>query len=191
MGFPRQDHRGGLTFPSLVNYTYTNFNMYTYIHMYTFTGHEFEQTLGDGRGQSSLEDYSPWSHSQMWHSDWTTHTHGQAYLTFLPFEDTTFFTNWRFAATLGYQMVVSLFFGLSWVLLVAFRIFDLSCDMWDLVPWPGMEHGPLHCECRGIAIGPTVKSHVLYFFLIFCVFIYLFFFFFTFIFISWRLITIL
>ena len=64
MGFPRQDYRSRLTFPSPVNYTYTNFNMHTYIDMYTFHGHEFEQILGDSGGQRSLEEYSPWNHKE-------------------------------------------------------------------------------------------------------------------------------
>ena len=64
-----------------------------------------------------VEDREAWrstahgvTKSQTWHGDWTTRTHGHAYLPFLPFGDTAFFTNWRFAATLGYQMVVSSFF---------------------------------------------------------------------------------
>ena len=27
-------------------------------------GHEFEQALGDGEGQESLECYSPWGHKE-------------------------------------------------------------------------------------------------------------------------------
>ena len=30
--------------------------------MTRLTGREFEQTLGDGEGQGSLECYSPWGH---------------------------------------------------------------------------------------------------------------------------------
>ena len=29
------------------------------------TGHEFEETLGDGDGQGILECYSPWGHKQL------------------------------------------------------------------------------------------------------------------------------
>ena len=29
-----------------------------------FNGHEFEQTLGDGGGQGSLECFSPWAHKE-------------------------------------------------------------------------------------------------------------------------------
>ena len=28
-------------------------------------GHEFEQTLGDGKGQESLACYSPWGHKEL------------------------------------------------------------------------------------------------------------------------------
>ena len=105
--------------------------------MYTFNGHEFEQTLGDSRRQRSLEDYSPWNDRVRRDIVTEQHIHMDRHTHFLPFEILHFFfTNWRFAATLGYQMIVSFFFWLSWVLLVAFRIFDLSFDMWDLVPWP-------------------------------------------------------
>ena len=45
---------------------------------------------------------------------------------------------------------------LCWVFVVALRIF--SCCMWDLVPWLGMEPGPLPCECRVLATGPPEKS---------------------------------
>ena len=38
-----------------------------------FNGHEFEQTLGDGKGQGSLACCSPWvAKSQTWLSDWTS-----------------------------------------------------------------------------------------------------------------------
>lgn len=53
------------------------------------------------------------------------------------------------------------------VLVVACRIFHLhckgtfscdmqtpSCGMWDPVPQPGSNPGPLHWECRALAIGP-------------------------------------
>ena len=32
--------------------------------MYTFSGHELEQTLGGSGGQRSLEEYSPWRTEQ-------------------------------------------------------------------------------------------------------------------------------
>ena len=34
----------------------------------------------------------------------------------------------------------------------------LSCSMWDLVPWPGVEPGSLHWERRVLATGPPEKS---------------------------------
>ena len=36
------------------------------------------------------------------------------------------------------------------------RIF--SCNMWDLVPWPGIKLCPLHWELRVLATGPPGKS---------------------------------
>ena len=30
----------------------------------------------------------------------------------------------------------------------------LSCDMWDLVPWPGIEPGPMHRKYVVTATGP-------------------------------------
>ena len=34
-------------------------------------GHEFEQALGDGKGQGSLECYSPWGSQRDGHILWT------------------------------------------------------------------------------------------------------------------------
>ena len=34
----------------------------------------------------------------------------------------------------------------------------LSCGMWDLVPWPGIEPGPLPWECRVLTTGPPGTS---------------------------------
>ena len=40
---------------------------------------------------------------------------------------------------------------------------SFSCCMWDLVPWPGSNLGPLHWELRVLAVGPPGKSQeVLY-----------------------------
>ena len=33
-----------------------------------------------------------------------------------------------------------------------------SYSMWDPFPWPGLEQGPLHYECRVLATGPPGKS---------------------------------
>ena len=38
-----------------------------------------------------------------------------------------------------------------------------SCSMWDLIPWPGMEPGPLCWELRILATGPPDKSRLLVF----------------------------
>ena len=59
-------------------------------------------------------------------------------------------------------------FRLSWVLVVAPRIFScsmqtLSCGLQNLVPWPGIELRPLHWEHRVLASGPPGKSHILTF----------------------------
>ena len=48
--------------------------------------------------------------------------------------------SWKFF--LSSHLKNYLFIQLCWVLLVACRIFDLHCGMWDLVPWPGIEPGP-------------------------------------------------
>ena len=32
----------------------------------------------------------------------------------------------------------------------------LSLGLWDLVPWPGIEPGPLQCECRGPVTEPML-----------------------------------
>ena len=38
------------------------------------------------------------------------------------------------------------------------RIRVLSCSMWDLVPWSGVNLGPLHWERRVLDTGPPWKS---------------------------------
>ena len=43
-------------------------------------GHEFEQALGDGEGQGSLECYSPWGHKELDTTEWLNWT-----VTYLPF----------------------------------------------------------------------------------------------------------
>ena len=37
---------------------------------------------------------------------------------------------------------------------------SFSCSMCDLLPWPGIELRPPHCECRVSATGPLGKSQV-------------------------------
>ena len=56
-----------------------------------------------------------------------------------------------------------LFNWLCWVFTVARGIFScsiraLSCGMWDLVPRPGMEPGPLNWKHGVLAAGPPGKS---------------------------------
>ena len=33
-----------------------------------------------------------------------------------------------------------------------------SFGLWDLVPWPGLDLGPLYWECRVLVPGPPGKS---------------------------------
>ena len=37
-------------------------------------------------------------------------------------------------------------------------LWTLSCGMWDLVPWRGIEPGPPGLECESLATGPPGKS---------------------------------
>ena len=78
-------------------------------------------------------------------------------------------TNWTFKKILIYFY---LFIWLHRLLVAALgrpisaaacRIFSytmgtLSCGMWDLVPWPGIEPGPLPWECRVLTTGPPGTS---------------------------------
>lgn len=36
-------------------------------------------------------------------------------------------------------------------------MWTLSC-LWGLIAWPGIEHSPLHWECKVVAAGPSEKS---------------------------------
>ena len=54
----------------------------------------------------------------------------------------------------GFLFFFNLFIWLHWVLVTAG---ELSCCIWDLVPWPGMEPGPLHWEPGILATGPPGK----------------------------------
>ena len=54
---------------------------------------------------------------------------------------------WRVFCFVFVFLIIYLFTWLHWALVVALRIFScgirtLSCSMWDLVPWPGVEPGP-------------------------------------------------
>ena len=105
--------------------------------MYTFNGHEFEQTLGDSRRQRSLEDYSPWNDRVRHDIVTEQHIHMDRHTSlFCPLKYCIFFFyKLRVCGNPRLSDDCSLFFFcLYWVLLVAFRIFDLSCNMWDLVP---------------------------------------------------------
>ena len=48
----------------------------------------------------------------------------------------------------------------TWDLLLTMACELLSCGLWDLVPWPGIEPGPLHWECGILATGLPGKSHL-------------------------------
>lgn len=67
-----------------------------------------------------------------------------------------------FVLFLEYQLSFYLLIWPHWVLAVAWRIFScimwtLSC-LWGLIAWPGIEHSPLHFECKVVAAGPSEKS---------------------------------
>ena len=47
-------------------------------------------------------------------------------------------------------------------LFIYFSAAGLSCSIWDLVPRPGIESGPLHWERGILATGPPRKSSKLY-----------------------------
>ena len=77
----------------------------------------------------------------------------------LVFRNYSYFSNiYLFSCTRSWLLHVG-----SLIFVAACRIFHcsmqtLSCSMWDLVPWPGIEPGPLHWECGVLATGPPGKS---------------------------------
>ena len=57
-----------------------------------------------------------------------------------------------------------LFIWLCWVLVVTCGILVevcriSSCGMWNVVPWPGSNSGPLHWECSVLATGHLTTGH--------------------------------
>ena len=64
--------------------------------------------------------------------------------------------NWLYIYKYPFFKIFLLYFlsiWLYWVLVAACRIFSCSsCGMWDLIPWPGIGHGPL-------ALGVWSLSH--------------------------------
>ena len=61
------------------------------------------------------------------------------------------------------------FFKLSFNFLIYLTAPDLTCGMWDIVPWPGIEPpGHLHWECGVLATGLPGKSLTK----IFCLFVF-------------------
>ena len=69
---------------------------------------------------------------------------------------------------LFYNFII-LFIWPCQILVVACGIFrcgmpTLNCSMWGLVPWPGMEPGPLHWKHGILVTGPPGKSSYLYLF---------------------------
>ena len=55
----------------------------------------------------------------------------------------------------------NIYFGSCRGLVAAHRIFGFG--MWNLVPWPGVEPGPLHQEHKVPAVGPPGKSLFFFF----------------------------
>ena len=55
-----------------------------------------------------------------------------------------------------YLAVLDLFFFLCWILVATCEL--LSHGMWDLVPWPGIEPGPLAIRAWSPTTGLQVKS---------------------------------
>ena len=51
-----------------------------------------------------------------------------------------------------------------WVLYCSMQ--TLSCGMWNLVPWPGIESGPLYWEHEVLATGPQGKSQRAWFLIV-------------------------
>ena len=43
------------------------------------------------------------------------------------------------------------------ILFIYLAVLSLNCSMWGLVPWPGINPGPLHWERKVLAIGPPGK----------------------------------
>ena len=59
---------------------------------------------------------------------------------------------------LKWSRIRSLFFEL-FIYLIYLAVLGLSCGMWDLVPWPGIEPRPLHGERGVLAPGPPGSPH--------------------------------
>ena len=54
--------------------------------------------------------------------------------------------------------VISFFLFFFLYLIIYLAAPDLSCSMWDLVPWPGIEPGAPYFGSRVLATGPPGKS---------------------------------
>ena len=65
----------------------------------------------------------------------------------------------RVSDSLGFGRPDNLhFFKKDYLFLFILSAQGLSCNMWDLVPWPGVEPRPLHWEHGVLATGPPGKS---------------------------------
>ena len=99
-------------------------------------GHEFEQTLGDGKGQGSLACCSPWSHKELetvYRLNYNNHVSRWLCCCWLVI---ICWTAWRRSKASFVKICIYLAaMGLS----CRTRIFDLHCGLQDLVPWPGIE----------------------------------------------------
>ena len=66
---------------------------------------------------------------------------------------------WRFLKASQKSLLLFLKFIYLAALGLSCNMWILSCDTWDLVPWPGIEPGhPLHWESRVLTSGPWGKS---------------------------------
>ena len=94
MGFSRQEYGSALPFPSPGDlptqgsnqgFLHCRWILYQLSHKGSPSGHEFEQTPGDGVGQASLVTCSPWSHSESDMTEWLNNNKNsicQVYLNF-------------------------------------------------------------------------------------------------------------
>ena len=99
-------------------------------------GHEFEQTLGDGKGQGSLACCSPWGHKESNTTYWLNCNNLLSRWWCCCWLVITCWIAWRCSKASFVKICVYLaVMGLS----CSIKIFDFHCGMWDLVPWPGIE----------------------------------------------------
>ena len=110
--------------------------------------HETDQTLGGSKGQGSLACCSPCCHRELDMTEWLNNN--WTAVGFRKLNSRIFISYYCriFFSTNIYFLKKILNIWLYWFLIAACRIFSctmqtLSCNMWDLVPCPGIEPGPL------------------------------------------------